>query len=78
MKNLPDFIQEKLKLQEKALTNSTKTRKKFSQLSFNIANKVNKAPEDLITGDLDNFRIKKEIKELIENEKPEQFGTHSW
>ena len=80
MKNLPVFIQDRLKNQEKTIDFVNDRVKKFESLTNKIAKKTERAVENLVTGDSENYRVKKEINDLIEFQKPlsEQFGINTW
>ncbi len=80
MQNVPSYIQEKLHHQEKILKQTNRNKKKFMKLSQYMAKKLNKDPEELITGNNENYRIRKEILELIDYQKPTfaNYREHAW
>ncbi len=52
------------------------------KLKIFISNKVKKVPSELITGNSDSYRFRKDLTEIYEKQKPQpqlnKFGQDQW
>ena len=81
LKQVPISMKRSLISQENALRNSQRLLENDKTLiDRNLSKRLKKDTNDLIMNRTNNFRQKKEIKELYEDSKlhDEKFGIHSW
>ncbi len=80
MKNVPKEVRPYLKRQEHSLNmQSTETNSTLS-LAERIAKKVKKDERNLLFSNSDEHRVKKEIQDIVENQKSdyEKYGQRAW
>jgi hypothetical protein len=80
LKYVPEQIANNLKYQEHKLSTFEAEEKKFQRLAKFLSKRSNKKLDDLLINKTDDSRLKKEIAEIIENNKSfeERFGNYSW
>ena len=66
--------------QEKMLKNQVKSSKKFDRISSSLAKKLKRKETDLLYNKTDEYRLKKQMLNFIDNEKPihEKYGLNYW
>jgi hypothetical protein len=79
-KNMDHLTRDKFHQQENQLINRLNEARASTALSKKIANKLKKNEDGLLMNNIDTFRRKRQIQEVIENEKPlvEKFGEIWW
>jgi hypothetical protein len=80
LENRKSIAKDNFKKQEKILDNRLKTRLQSANLANRLSKKVNKGNDDLLMNRTDAFRYKKQLLDLIDNNKKydEKFGDNSW
>jgi hypothetical protein len=80
LKKLPDDISSRLIFQEHKLDRYQNEEKRFDTLSKFLAKRAKKDQKDLLVNKTDSQRMKKEINELLDKEKPidERYGFYNW
>ena len=73
-------LKNRLLQQEKCLIKNQQNQKINEDMIKMISSKTNKKNEDILMNKTDSFRIKKEVKNIIESKKPveQRYGQNHW
>jgi len=80
MKNIPKDIKKFLIRQEHNLTVQKLETETTKNIVKRITSKIKRDEDDLLLKNIDEFRVKKEVKDILENNKNiyDKYGTKGW